>query len=1062
MARIGEYRLKVYELLYNKPICNYCEFSNNKKEFNILILGNGWAGNEAFKASFWAGQYANSILNITVASRNALCYKEKIYNNLPAFDLFANQKEYANTKFIDINLVEGQSDDALVSLNFKLCKYNYIIVALGDAEHNWLAASEILSRISEVKDTLYNGNVILNIFDEFTNAVHKEDQNSLIQDGFRYGIEVNFFGKEEQQSDLLHTAQNINFAYALKYNQRIGKSATDAEFNNSIEEEFKKSPFDYEIDDLDIVRNFIGSNYSADSSIASALHIPYKLEVCRDFNNSLDPLETLGQAIQSRNTLYNKLVALEHRRWNAYMVTRGYRAPSEKEEQEYLYKQIDSRYNKHKDDVQLLHICLCDCKENGTILESDFFNQYKKWIDKKCPKNIPSELDRASLRCHQLTSELSRKISAEELFTNIIGENISYINLRKSINKLLNDEENSLALYEKALTEAKKYANTISEDEKRKISFVDQQLAVVKVRNSRLDFLSLDAQLIEMIPFALWYDYKYSTVITVSDEVAAQDVIVPTLLNAQKAIFILKDIDKEYRNTIKNYFRKRGNVTTPIFIKAPLDDMNSIIDKITKLVDSDQPKNTVINFVPHNSQIVSMAVGRLIEKYQDKLSIVSYDSQCGLVPFSGDRNIGLGLNNKSISVEEYVELLGGKVSNKYETIYDTTRINSLIGLFEKYCTPIVYQKNEKQSGTYAAWIRMSKFFSESAKDDYSYEERIVSRLQEEKGTKFNEELFYQGLFFNEIYKKCDIGKCLKTLCSYRIISDYFESVDEQYTSIKFKCYDPEIIELVSEFDIEHITQTSKNLSHKKIKFSPESGIRISNLFVENKPLHASDDPQIAFKIKCEFLQEMQKRNFIKNLQFHDDETVSFMFSDEATKELFKKQGTALELAVYNLLRDTAIFDDIETGTKISWNSKEQSFHELLLDRLNDKNSTEYGYRYFTKIKKEAMHNVKNKQSLENEIDVIAMKGMLPVFISCKTGSSLQMDWIYEISSLSSYFKASAVITVSTDFSKQSHDMFSNRAYQMNVSLLGTESLWNTSRLNTAINNIINKKTYRYL
>lgn len=42
---------------------------------NVLILGNGWAGNEAFKATFWTGQSLNTELNITVASKNATKYR---------------------------------------------------------------------------------------------------------------------------------------------------------------------------------------------------------------------------------------------------------------------------------------------------------------------------------------------------------------------------------------------------------------------------------------------------------------------------------------------------------------------------------------------------------------------------------------------------------------------------------------------------------------------------------------------------------------------------------------------------------------------------------------------------------------------------------------------------------------------------------------------------------------------------------------------------------------------------------------------------------------------------
>ena len=53
MDKIGEYRLKIYELFYHRPICEYAENDGQKKTENVLILGSGWIGVEAFKAVFW-------------------------------------------------------------------------------------------------------------------------------------------------------------------------------------------------------------------------------------------------------------------------------------------------------------------------------------------------------------------------------------------------------------------------------------------------------------------------------------------------------------------------------------------------------------------------------------------------------------------------------------------------------------------------------------------------------------------------------------------------------------------------------------------------------------------------------------------------------------------------------------------------------------------------------------------------------------------------------------------------------------------------------------------------
>lgn len=194
-------------------------------------------------------------------------------------------------------------------------------------------------------------------------------------------------------------AHNINFSYEMKYNQRISKKAADEQFEVGRISEFVDSPFDYEVGDVSVVSNFIGAKYAK-------------------------------EAIRKKNNLYRKLVALEHRRWNAYIIMRGFRAPTVQEEATLLYHDGNS----HQDKKRLLHICLCDCSEKVS-LENDFDRLYHEWIQKKCPRDFPSELDRASLRVHQLAAQLSEKIDINQVMKSIHGDCTIYNNFRFAIMK---------------------------------------------------------------------------------------------------------------------------------------------------------------------------------------------------------------------------------------------------------------------------------------------------------------------------------------------------------------------------------------------------------------------------------------------------------------------------------------------------------------------------------------------------------------------------------------------------------------------------------------------------
>lgn len=1066
MARIGEYRIKTYELLKNKPICQYAENSNGIKEMNVLILGNGWAGNEAFKAAFWAGQYIDSKLNITVASKNAIEYREKVLSNdknatLPALIKFIEEKNYATLNFKNINLSNECELSGLRDLELEKNKYNYIIVALGDAEHNWLVASELASHIQLAQESgsvVYSGKIIINIFDEFSNRLDNDVQEMLVRDFADCGIEINFFGNESQLDlvELERVAKNLNFSYALKYNQRTNKTSADKDFNKSKKNEFEESPYDYETGDLDIVRNFIGSNYAADSSFASAVHIPYKLYLCQEFSKS-DPLETLIEAIKTKNVLYYKLIALEHRRWNAYMVMRGFRAPSVQEEEKYLFKEIDGRLNTHQDKGNLLHICMCDCFDESSQLENDFSNKYQLWINNKLGKDTISELDRSSLRCHQLTSELSKKIIPKDLFDNIVGENNEYINLRKSIQKLINDDENSVNLYDRSLKEAKSFAKQISEEELQKIELVEKELFVVKARNSRTNFISLDAQLIEMIPFSLWYEEKYQTTIIVTDGVPVNDVIIPTLLNAKEAIFVSgKSKSKNYQNVIKSYFKSRNSEISIGFFGFRANEVKIIYEELDKLVNKYGLENIVVSLSSIKNNSVVLAIGSLMEKYSGKLSVVQYDHQKGIMSFGDDKCFEVGLEDKSFSVNEYIELMGGRIQNEYGTLYDSASYDILVELFKNHSETIFHQSVQENGKvkniSFVPWIVAAKFFSQNAKN-----EDKESMLLSQKVTDYTLKN-YKGIFAADVYNESEIGKFVCSLSNYKIIGNVSEITDNGAVTLSFDYYDIEISQLLLPF--EQCTD-DPNVKNKRIRFTAYSGIKIVNLSIENADISKDDPHDVITNSKISLLKEMHQKGFIKNLSVNDN-LVSFAFKDEATMDLFKKQGQSFELVLYHLMKESGFFNEVETGTKISWSAKDKTFEEAIIEKIRESRERIIGYRQFNKIRELVKYNPSLRGNKpENELDIIAICGMNPVFVSCKTGKDNKIEWIYEISSLSTRFNSTGVMAISNDFSNKNTIEFSQRAYQTGISLLGTETLWDQKKLSEAFSEIINKRTYRY-
>lgn len=105
----------------------------------------------------------------------------------------------------------------------------------------------------------------------------------------------------------------------------------------------------------------------------------------------------------------------------------------------------------------------------------------------------------------------------------------------------------------------------------------------------------------------------------------------------------------------------------------------------------------------------------------------------------------------------------------------------------------------------------------------------------------------------------------------------------------------------------------------------------------------------------------------------DDTTLTLEFKNQQVRRVLTKAGNILELAVYlaALLsqdEDGPTYHDVMTGVSISWDG-EQPEEEV---------------------------------DIRNEIDVLLMRGMVPVFISCKNGT-IEMEELYKLSAVANQF-----------------------------------------------------------
>ena len=98
----------------------------------------------------------------------------------------------------------------------------------------------------------------------------------------------------------------------------------------------------------------------------------------------------------------------------------------------------------------------------------------------------------------------------------------------------------------------------------------------------------------------------------------------------------------------------------------------------------------------------------------------------------------------------------------------------------------------------------------------------------------------------------------------------------------------------------------------------------------------------------EALRALEEIGMLQNLTIEPGQRVVFDFADLQVRTWLRDIGSVLELYIYKVCLDTGIFQDVRTSVIVDW---EGDF---------------------------------KRDNVTNEIDVMATKGIIPVFISCKT------------------------------------------------------------------------------
>jgi len=185
------------------------------------------------------------------------------------------------------------------------------------------------------------------------------------------------------------------------------------------------------------------------------------------------------------------------------------------------------------------------------------------------------------------------------------------------------------------------------------------------------------------------------------------------------------------------------------------------------------------------------------------------------------------------------------------------------------------------------------------------------------------------------------------------------------------------------------------------KISPSEYGQIPSLFVQGK-YTVKGERGAKNSANDAALQELERIGFIRNLEIIPGESVSFRFRDTNIRAWLRDVGSVLELYAYKACLDTGIFNDVISSAVVRWDD-----------------TVGHG-------------------SVLNELDVMATRGIVPLFLSCKA-SDIKTEALNELAILRDRFGGkgakAAIVTTEPCTAAARH-----RAAQLGIAVIDLEEL----------------------
>ena len=285
-------------------------------------------------------------------------------------------------------------------------------------------------------------------------------------------------------------------------------------------------------------------------------------------------------------------------------------------------------------------------------------------------------------------------------------------------------------------------------------------------------------------------------------------------------------------------------------------------------------------------------------------------------------------------------------------------------------------------GSDAALFAAGMFTAQTGAPAFTYS-RKKKRFYNISGADFADDLPCTLSYSVEEFFLMAGGTLLSGRVNNAILSDYLKDFDPFFACfLRFRRDWPDIISYIQKISPAEHGQTPPLSIQGKYSVKGEHGSKN----------YANEEALKAF----------EQIGFIEDLAIVPSESVSFRFRDTTVRAWLRDVGSVLELYAYKACIDTGIFNDVISSAVVRWD-----------DTLG--------------------HG-----SVSNEIDVMAARGVIPLFISCKT-SDVRTEALNELAILRDRFGGkgakAAIVTTEPCNAAARH-----RAAQLGIAVIDLEEL----------------------